>query len=242
MLAKSWQRLGRDDLAAANFQAATRIRPELSALADPPRNAQSNLLLVIDFGFGPRKLRQSDGDVVGFTPQPWEEGPIPQPQLLVDGRSFPLHGIASPTTDLLAVAQDRKWQSIDTIRTIKSALGTGLIAAGAYQGLRRRSQPQDAAALILAGLLLKASSQADIRQWEMLPRTVFLLPLRLPPGTHEITIDFPAADGLRQTWRNLQVPQTGEACYYFRTQRWRNGPYDWPPHPSMNSQAKTDGK
>jgi hypothetical protein len=131
--------------------------------------------------------------------------------------------------DLLALAQDRKWQSIDTIRTIKSALGTGLIAAGAYEGLRQHSDPEASIALLAAGLLLKATSQADIRQWEMLPRTTFVLPLHLPPGTHEITVSFPGAAGVRQTWQNLPVPAEGEVTYYWRMQRWSTGPYTWPP-------------
>jgi len=38
--------------------------------------------------------------------------------------------------------------------------------------------------------------------------------------------------GTSQTWRNLAVPARGEATYYFRMQRWANGPYDWPP-PAM---------
>src|SRR5262245_47456456 len=41
MLAKTWQRLGRDDLARANFDKARELRPELSAVCDEPRNANS---------------------------------------------------------------------------------------------------------------------------------------------------------------------------------------------------------
>jgi hypothetical protein len=84
-------------------------------------------------------------------------------------------------------------------------------------------------AMIGTGLLLKATSQADVRQWEMLPRTTFVLPLRVPPGTHDVTVSFPNAAGLRQTWRGLVVPEQGEATYYMRMQRWTPGPFDWPP-------------
>jgi hypothetical protein len=83
-----------------------------------------------------------------------------------------------------------------------------------------------------AGLLLKASSQADVRNWEMLPRTVFILPLRVAPGTHDVTVDFPNVPGLRQDWHKLVVPDKGEAAYYMRIQRARTGPYEWPP-PAM---------
>lgn len=211
MLARSWQRLGRNDLADENFQLVAKNHPDLSALADPSLNARANVLLVIGYGVGPRKVREADGDILGFAPTPRQAGPIPSPQVYIDGRL--VEGGQAAPVDLLALAQDRKWQSIDTIRTIKSAIGSGLIIAGMYQQARRNSQPADAAAFILAGLLLKATSQADIRQWEMLPRTVFLVPLQLAGGSYDLSVQFP---GLRQDWRHLAVPAKGETTLYFR--------------------------
>lgn len=219
MLAKSWQRLGREDLAGQYFNTVAREHPELTALADPARNAASNLLLVVDFGYGPRKIRQSDGDVVGFSPRPYEAGPIPRPLVLVDGRREGLDDFARPPMDLLVLAQQRQWQSIDTIRTIKSALGSGLIIAGGYEGLRQHPDPEASIALLTAGLLLKATSQADIRQWEMLPRTTFILPLHVAPGTHDVTVSFPGSPAAPQTLHQLMVPPEGEATYYVRMQR-----------------------
>jgi hypothetical protein len=158
----------------------------------------------------------------------------------VDGRPLDVGQINDPPMDLLATAQDRRWQSIDTIRAVKSGLGTGLIAGGIGYGIykdgkHRGMSNEDVgvmAALIGAGMLLKATSQADVRQWEMLPRTVFILPLEVEPGTHDVTVEFPNVPGLRQTWRGLDVPSTGEATYYMRMQRWNSGPFDWPP-PAM---------
>ncbi|MDQ3438829.1 MAG: hypothetical protein M3478_00600 [Planctomycetota bacterium] len=229
MLGKCWQRLGRDDLAHAAFDRVTQMRSSLAPLADYDRNLKSNLLLVVDFGYGPRKVTDFDGAIAGFAPEPQQEGLIPPPQVSVDGQSVDVTGLNQAPVDLLAIAQDRKWQSIDTIRTVKSVVGTGLIYGGAYEATRRRGDSGTALALIAAGVLLKATSQADVRQWEMLPRTVFLLPLEVSPGKHDITVDFPNAPGLRQTWRGLDVPAQGEATYYFRMQRWNSGPFDWPP-------------
>jgi tetratricopeptide (TPR) repeat protein len=229
MLGKSWQRLGRDDLARAAFDRVTQMRSNLAPLADYDRNLRSNLLLVVDFGYGPRKVADFDGAIAGFAPKPDEEGMIPLPQVVVDGQPMDVSGVNQPPVDLLALAQDKRWQSIDTIRTVKSVVGTGLIYGGAYEATRRRGNDGTALALIAAGALLKATSQADVRQWEMLPRTVFVLPLQVPPGRHDVTVDFPNAPGLRQTWRGLDVPAEGEATYYFRMQRWNNGPFDWPP-------------
>lgn len=238
MLARCWQRLGRDDLAQANFDRVRELRPDLSNLTDPGLQSSSNVVLVIDFGIGPRKETDFDGSIIGFGPKPGDVGSVPPPRIVVDGVESRASIGDGPPTDLLALAQDRRWQSIDTIRLTKSAIGTGLIAGGAGYGLYRAGsreglRGEDAAiagGLIAAGLLLKATSQADTREWEMLPRTTFVIPLQLSPGEHEITVEFDSGRGLRQTWRGLVAPENGDATYYFRMQRFNSGPFDWPPH------------
>jgi tetratricopeptide (TPR) repeat protein len=229
MLARCWQKLGRDDLARANFDRVIQLQPGLKDLANFEMNASANLLLMVDFGYGPQKVKSFDGAIAGFSPTPRDAGMIPQPRVIIDGNAESINNIARPPVDLLALAQERRWQSIDTIRTIKSALGTGLIAGGAIYGMSDEDRWKESLVLIGAGLLLKATSQADVRQWEMLPRTVFVIPLHVPSGKHDITIDFPNVHAIRQTWRGVIVPDQGEATYYVRMQRWNNGPYDWPP-------------
>ena len=237
MLAKSYQRLGRDDLAKQNFDRVAQLAPYLAPLADPKLNADSNLLLIVEYGHGPRLETNFDGSITGFAPTPPQAGPVPPPAVIVDGAFVDLRGTNRPPVDLLALAQDRRWESIDTIRAIKSGLGTGLVAAGVgTAALRRHPDPAVSLGLIGTGLLLKATSQADTRQWEMLPRTVFVLPLRVAPGKHTITVEFPGYYGMRQTWNGLVVPDTGEATYYLRIERFTPGPYNWPP-PAM---AKAD--
>lgn len=234
MLGKCWQKLGRDDLARANFDHAKQLRPDLAGLFDYDRNLDANLLLVVEFGSGPEKVTDGDGAIVGFGPLPGEAGQIPSPVVMLDARTIDISPFNQPPIDLLAMAQDRKWQSIDTIRTVKSTLGTGLIIGGAAAGIYGLDRNRGDVALAGlaaagAGLLLKASSKADVRQWEMLPRTVFLLPLHVPPGTHDLTVSFPHTDGLRQSWRDIVVPSTGEATYYIRMQRYGPVERTWPP-------------
>jgi hypothetical protein len=185
-------------------------------------------LLVVEFGHGPQKVTNDDGSVIGFSPTPYQVGMIPPPQVEVDGRPIDLSGLEAPPIDLLAMAQDRRWQSIDTIRAIKSTTGSGLLIAGAGTAIYGSHHDSDDAviaglAMMGAGLLLKATSQADVRQWEMLPRTTYILPMHVPPGTHDLTVSFPHADGLTQSLRGITVPETGEATYYVRMQRWSRG-------------------
>src|SRR5205085_1331645 len=136
MLAKSYQRLGRDDLAAANFQLVKEKYERLASLADAEVNAKSNLLLVVDFGYGPRKVTDFDGAIIGFSPRPIDEGLIPPPLVRVDGKVVPMEQANRAPVDLLALAQQRRWQSLDTVRTIKSAVGTGLLYGAAIEGVR----------------------------------------------------------------------------------------------------------
>src|SRR5206468_7535641 len=115
------------------------------------------------------------------------------------------------------------------IRAIKTTLGTGLLGAGTYESFSHNHNDRVVGLGLLAGgLLLKATSHADVRQWEMLPRSVFLLPLRVPAGTHDITVEFPGR-GLYQTWRGLVVPPEGEATYYVPMQRNNPGPFTFLP-------------
>ena len=239
MLGRSWQRLGRDDLAAASFARAAQLNPRLAHLADPELHRRSNVLLVVDYGYGPRRNTDFDGSILAFFPTPSQAGPLPTPRLLVNGQPYDLRGAAAPPTDLLALAQDRKWQSIDTIRATKSVIGTGLIGAGAIMGVkgvnetgsRQRTDLAVAASLLAAGLILKATSQADIREWGILPRTTYILPLNLPPGSHNLTIDM--GNGTQQSLLGLPAFELpNERTFYIRMQRFSAGPITFTTTPS----------
>ncbi len=225
MLGRTFQRLGREDLARANFERVRQLRPDLDALADYDLEAKSNLLLVVDVGFAPEKVKDFDGSIVGYQPTPYTAGPIPRVRVDLDGQPVRTNDVRPPI-DLVAMAADRKWQSIDTLRAVKSGIGTGLLAAGGIVGVSslndrnpRGDQLAVAAGLLAAGLFAKVTSQADTRRWEMLPRTTLLIPLVVEPGTHDVTVDFPAVPGLRQTLRGLTVPAEGEATQYVRVLR-----------------------
>jgi tetratricopeptide (TPR) repeat protein len=237
MLARCWQRLGKEDMATKEFDHIVQLRKDLRVLADEKLNGESNLLLMVDFGYGPRKVRNGDGAFVGFEPPPDRAGIIPHPRVMIDGHESGDPSAWEPTIDLLAMAQDRRWQDIDTIRAIKTTLGTASLIGGGVmlgKGLSEEGHDQSrdlaiGAGLAAAGLALKASSQADVRYWELLPRTVYVLPLKVEPGTHDVTVEFPNVAGLHQTWRDIVVPEKGDATYYIRMERGLTGPFQWPP-------------
>jgi tetratricopeptide (TPR) repeat protein len=216
MLARCYQRIGKDDLAASNFKRVVELDPRLLSLADVATNKRSNVLVVVEYGNGPYKATTADGAISGFVPRPEQVGPPPRPDVVVDGGTTPAYALNYPLVDLIVLAQDQRWESIDTIRTIKTVLGTGLIAGGAFETLtaRRSSNAAIGLGLIGAGLLLKASSQADTRVWEMLPRSVYAIPLSLPPGRHDVTVIFPS--GARETLPQVDVKADGDTTVYFR--------------------------
>jgi tetratricopeptide (TPR) repeat protein len=225
MLGKCWLRLGYEDKAAAMFERVARSRHDLRSLVDWERMLKSNVLLIVEQGQGPQKILHGDNSVVGFWPHPHEVGPVPRPVVRVNGQVVNISGVGSPPVDLLELAQDRRWQSIDTIRLFKSILGSGLMVAGAYQANRRDQDLGSAAVLLISGALLKATATGDVRHWEMLPRSVFIVPLYLPPGKHNVSVTF---GGSGQSWRGIVAPQSGEAAYYFRATRYGEVK-DWPP-------------
>jgi hypothetical protein len=115
--------------------------------------------------------------------------------------------------DTLAMAQEQRWQDIDTIRKTKAVIGTGAMAAGAgvaAYGAQKHDEGTMWAGLGIAALggALAASSQADLRYWEMLPRTVYVVPMSLPPGEHDIVV---AAGPARSAPIHVSIPAPGGA-------------------------------
>lgn len=244
MLGRVWTHLDRPDEASRYFDRVKQLRPTMSALADAMADLRNNTLLFIDYGFGPRKIDSGmDGAQIAFVPRPSEAGELPPPLITADGAPVALPmPFARPTFDTLEMAMERRWQAYDTIRATKSGIGTGLMVAGAGATIYGAGKRDEGVALagigaLALGALLKASSSADTRVWEMVPRTTWVIPIRLEPGTHELTVGF--ATGLYQTWRNVEVPSEGEASLYFRMMRWTSGEYTMPPaNQSMSADVR----
>jgi tetratricopeptide (TPR) repeat protein len=218
MLGRSWQRLGREDLAADAFARARELDSSLAALTDPELHARSNVLLILEWGSGPQKLAQGSGLVFATSRSPL----LPVPRVTVNGEAVALADVAVPTIDTHVMARQRPWQTTDTYRAIREVTGTGMMIGGVVvldQGLRKKNED---AALVGAGLiglgaLLSASSRPDVRQWEMVPRTIYLVPLELPPGTHDISVSLPDDYGygnLVHEFRGVLVQDGRETALY----------------------------
>ncbi len=205
--------------------------PGLAQLIAEVQRPGTNTLIFVDGGYGPRKAAKGwYNEESVFGPTPSEVAPIPSITATVDGQSVSNPHAQYSTVDTLAMAQERRWQDIDTMKKAKAVIGTGMMAGGA--GLAGYGASRDDAGttwagigLLAAGALVSASSQSDVRSWEMLPRTVYIIPAALSPGQHTISVN--AGTGATGNVQVLSAsPTTGHPAdniVYFRL------PYIFPP-------------
>lgn len=186
-------KLGNANLAKANFLRAEQLNPALVPVVQKMYQPGTNALIFVDFGRGPvRRPRGLYGQQTVFTPAPWQVGPPPPLYAWDNGR--PISNIAqSAMVDTLALAQEKRWLTMDTIRQAKAVIGTGMMAGGfaaAAYGANHRDQTLALAGLgaALLGTAIAASSQADVRYWQMLPRTVYVAPAHLVPGKNQLQV------------------------------------------------------
>jgi tetratricopeptide (TPR) repeat protein len=211
-------RMHEPELAKAAFDKAVQYQPGLQQLVTTTLQPATNVFLFIDYGQGPREGPKGwYNEESVFGPSPAEAGPIPSIYVSVDGNQLAMQA-ANATCDTLAMAQDRHWQDIDTIRKTKAVIGTGLMAGGAgaaAYGADNRNGTVALAGLgaVAVGALLAASSQADIRYWEMLPRTVYVIPATLPAGQHNLIV---SAGGSMLEPTIITVAPQGDTIVYLR--------------------------
>jgi tetratricopeptide (TPR) repeat protein len=217
-------RMGKMDLAQAAFARAQEIDPSLAQVIADAQQPGVNTLIFVDAAMGPQKMGKgwySEESVFGPTPQ--QMGPALPIVATVDGQVVTRQGENYGTVDTLAMAQERRWQDIDTLRKAKAIAGTGLMAGGTGAMTYGAIEGNEAAfwgglGALAAGALLSASSQADLRAWGMLPRTVFIVPATLPPGEHTIEVSSGNAHSAPLV-TTVTVPAAGGAgdnVFYFR--------------------------
>lgn len=217
-------RLSQPDKAQAAFARAQQINPGLATLIAQAQQPGVNTLIFVDEGRGPRKAAKGWYDEQSvFGPTPAQAGPIPQVTAFADGQVITNPQILYSTVDTLAMAQERRWQDIDTLRETKAIFGTGAMAAGAGMlayGADRGSSNWEIAGLATmgAGALIAASSHADTRFWGMLPRTVYIIPAIVAPGTHVFTVQ---ANGVQSAPLQTTITPADPAhprdnVFYFR--------------------------
>ncbi len=216
-------RLGKNELAAAAFQRAQQIDSSLAQLISDVQQPNVNTLIFVDAGMGPQKAGKGwYTEESAFGPTPAEIGPILPVTATVNGTLLTRPNVRYATVDTLAMAQEKRWQDIDTIKKVKAVAGTGLMAGGAGAAAYGAAKGDKGwfwggVGAMAAGALLSASSQSDLRAWGMLPRTVYIIPAVLPPGQHTIEVQSGAAHSAPLTV-TVAPPSQGprDNIFYFR--------------------------
>jgi len=201
------------------LQHGARGMPQPPLLAEP---ARGNVVLLFECGLGPEKFADGVQDELArYRPR---SHPAMAAQATIGGRSL---GASTILCDVDYQARTLGGTAMEGIRKGKAVFKTGAAVAGIVlldqasraRGDTARTQAIAGGALLLASLL--TSTSADVRYWPTLPSTVQVLTAEVPPGTHELVVDFLDGAGhvlpsLRQV-RTLEVPATGEAWALFRS-------------------------
>jgi hypothetical protein len=206
--------LGREDEARDNFAAAAGVDPSLTDLARAFQGTSFNTVLVVEYGFGPEKRAEGpDGALSVWHPRtastnaPLRAFVRPVGTSPASDRGL---GAFPVVQDANAMSRSLRWNNLEDIRTLKSALGDALLAGGIIVASTGDDKKNDDArwiglAMAALGLAMKGTAHADTRHAELLPQRVYMVPLALPPGQSVVTLD---VEGTRVTLTDLAPPGT----------------------------------
>lgn len=218
---------GQDAAADAALDHAVRLNIACRPLVERIKQGDFDTFLLIDYGRGPRKVAfGEDGATVKFEPD-GRRFPPPEVSVAVDGQMMDVP-MKLPGVDLWVLSQYPKWWSLDTVRQAKSKIGSGLAIAGAGAtiigaGAHSREAVYAGLGAIAAGLLLKATAQADDRHLGMLPHAVYLVPLSLGEGRRNVQVGFAGDPLSTMTWHDITPGSFGRPRFYYMRQHDNNG-------------------
>jgi tetratricopeptide (TPR) repeat protein len=162
----------------------------------PPPMPNQNMLIVVQTGIGPIKARAGKyGEKLIYQRGP---NPVTQVELYQGDR---LLARTAPAESLYVQATTRGTRQVDYILNGKANFKEGTKVAAAALGMgsviaaSTNSKSGDITAGVLAGLSLLSAvvssattPEADVRLWDNLPQTVYLIGLTLPPGPHKLQL------------------------------------------------------
>jgi len=194
----------RQSSADARFDRARELAPELGDLIDRLAHGDYNTLIFIEAMPGPRKEPQGTyGETFVYEPTPIP-GQTPDALLVTDENGRIVNPDDLPkrmdAVDTWKLAQHPRWWSLRSLRETKKAIGEVLTLAGTGAVIygTQTNDANSAGKAIGAGLLavvagqaLAASSSADLRAFDVLPRAVYIVPLNLEPGRHTLRFSLP---------------------------------------------------
>lgn len=200
--------LSRDAEASDNLTAAEQVRPALAPVVARMRRP-FNTVMVVEWGEGPAKVSfGEDNTLTRFEPRARSDDRALTFELRDANNRIIESGVVPIATDVNALARSHRWNDLQTVRNIKSALGTTLLAGGIIVASEAKDNEAKIAGAIAAGLglLMKAGSSADIRYAELLPQRVYVLPLSISMPGSSLTLAIEGDSASTTTLWGLRAP------------------------------------
>ncbi len=204
---------------AANeaFAHALRLQPQLKDLILQLQERNYNTLWFVEAERGPRKvLLGRHGETFIYRPVAKHDPGTLEMITSVAQSSGDLQLSARlDVVDFWKLSRHPRWWSMRSLREGRAVLGDVLKVAGAgaavYGGANTDSTSGRIAliagvSMIIFGESLTQSAEADKRFLDVLPRTVYLVPLQLPPGEHTIQFNLDTGDQQLSATRHLISP------------------------------------
>lgn len=204
--------LGRVDEANDNFHEAASINPALDPLCRELATGGYNTVFVVDYGVGPAKVAYGpDDSLVRFQPRQGSDNrQLTAAAVGPDGRTTGTFN--SPAAcDVNVMAQNLMWNNLEDVRKAKSFLGNAMLIGGTAVAIGASDNDAKWVGLgvAIAGLLVKASAAADTRYCELLPRSIFLVPMTIFEPGSTVVLDIPNDPASRMVLTDLKPPPPG---------------------------------
>lgn len=171
---------------------------------------RANVTLLVEMGRAPVKYRHGPGaSLDSFARAPYPER---RARIYFDGA---LAGETSPALDLFYEAQHRGSSGKDVVQGTKGVVRDAAVVTAAVS--RNKSVQLGALAVALLN-----QSQADIRQWELLPGEVQVYSAQVGRGLKTLVLEFTDRYGgnlsaYRQVWYYVPVEAPRERLYLLRS-------------------------
>ena len=203
--------LGRRPEASDHLSKVAQLNPSLQGVVDRIESGDDNIILIVDYGRGPRKIGTGpDAAIASFVPRTHSDG---RRLMVVTGEGGAARPIAA-VCDVNTMARDHMWNSLESLRIAKSRLGTALLMAGAAvasHGGHRRNEDATYAGLglLLGGLLAKAGAHADTRYCDLVPQRVYVVPVQIGDASTTISLEVEGVPSSRMVLTGIAPPPHG---------------------------------
>jgi tetratricopeptide (TPR) repeat protein len=216
--AKVLLKLGDRDNARISIERARKAQPDNPYLS-LDRLEKSNAMFFLELGQAPRKTRTGPGASL----VEWQRVGYPERLAYVFVNDVEV-GRSAEAGDLTLQARTKGWTGKDTVQAVKgatreaAAITTILAADQAAKG----NQTAGWVALGAGLFTLLHQSQADVRQWEILPDRLHVVLASLPEGFHTIQLEFYDEGGrrlpsYRQVWYQVPMDKGDDRIFFFRS-------------------------